>query len=72
MSRACSRPGHARIAERAEQHRARFVLDAVGDLLRERRAVAEEAIGAEIELPQIERKLPLVLVVLERARAPGR
>ena len=67
MSRAYSRPGHARIAERAEQDGARLVRDPVGDLLRERRAVAEEALRAEVELPELERKLPLVPVVLERA-----
>ena len=66
MSRAYSRPGHARIAERAEQHRARLLRDAIGDLLRERRAVAEVALGAEVELPQLERQLALVAVVLER------
>ena len=63
--------GDARIAEGAEEDGARFVLHAVGDLLRVGGAVFEVAVGAEVELPQVEAQAALVAVELEDARSLG-
>jgi hypothetical protein len=50
--------GNACVAERAEQHRRAFALDRDVDLLWKGGAVAQVALRAEIELPQVERKAP--------------
>src|SRR6185295_10061166 len=59
------------IAERAEEDRARVASNAIGDLVRECRAVLQVAIGAEIEVPQIERQFALVPDHLEEPRGLG-
>ena len=49
----------------------RVALDAIGDFFREGRSVLQVAVGAEIELPQIERQFALVADDLEEARGLG-
>ncbi len=59
MSARVLQVGHARISERAEEHRGALSLDRDLDLLREGRPVAQVPVGPEIELPEIEREARL-------------
>ena len=61
----------ARIAERAEEHGARLARDALAHLRGVGGAVPQVAIGAEIELPEVERQAARVPVELENARGLG-
>ena len=71
MSRACSRPG-TRGSPSAPSSTA---LASPGDALVHRGgiggAVAQVAVGAEVERPELERKAARVAVVLEHARGLG-
>src|SRR5262249_6865834 len=57
--------GHARVAEGAEEHRGALALDGDLDLFGEGGAIAQEALGAEVELPEVEGEAGLVAVELE-------
>ena len=66
MSRACSRLGTRGSPSAPRSTAGALALDGDLDLLREGRAVAQVAIGAEVELPEIEREPRLVAVELEQ------